>query len=81
MLGSPITKIERDNQVSSQAGFKARWTSRVDDLYLTLSPGIPEPLLGHEGWSLGWNHYHGMKAGTWYLFFLLVIDLSGLVWT
>jgi hypothetical protein len=59
MLGSPITKI--DNQVSLQAQFKAHWNSRVDELYLTPSLGVPEPLQGHEGWNLR--------------LFLLVVDL------
>jgi hypothetical protein len=63
-MGSPITKIEKKNQVSSQAQYKAPWNSWVDKHYLTLSLGIPEPLRGvglvggggrrrHEYWSLG----------------------------
>jgi hypothetical protein len=47
MLGSPITKIER--QPSELA---AHWNSRVDGLYLTPSLGIQEPLSGCEGWKL-----------------------------
>ena len=61
MLGSPITKIER--QASELTGLM----SRAEELYLTVSLGIPEPLLEHEGWSLG--------------FFLLVIDLPEFSWT
>jgi hypothetical protein len=59
MLGSPITKIER--QASELTGLM----SRAEELYLTVSLGIPEPLLGHEGWSLGFSNSNWLAWACW----------------
>ena len=39
--------------MSSQTRIKVHSNSEADELYLTPSLGISEPLSGRDGWSLG----------------------------
>jgi len=68
MLGSPHYQDRDDKQVSSKAQFKAHWNSEVDELYLTLSLGIPELLPGVEPvtgevWKLLLTHCPFLRPG------------------